>query len=110
MIARNIKVGSQYLARLDSSTERTQVMVIAKHRVQKTTTELVAGSYPSLHVSIRTVFDVRNSVGAWTLTCGVEARDLFELPAPDYVHHTRESDNCRCLGCYCEDCVPHHEL
>lgn len=92
MQARNIKVGQQYLARLDSSTERTQVMVVAKHRVN--TQVHSACTNECRNVTI-TVFDVRNSEGAWTLTTGVQARDLFELPAPP------ERPEQHCVVCCC---------
>jgi hypothetical protein len=82
MQARNIKVGQQYLARLDSSTERALVTVVFKRRARKTHTSGANGMC-SVWCTERTVFDVCDKEGRnkGTLSIGVEARDLFELPA-----------------------------
>jgi len=75
MRARDIKVGQKYLARLDSSTERTLVVVCSKYPSRKYVGSGRCG-YPSVNVVTRTVFAVRADEGS-TLSTGVEAKDLF---------------------------------
>lgn len=81
MRAKDIKVGQQYLARLDSHTERALVTVVDKSRKQTTRT-CDRNGYPSVFVVIRTVFVVRDEAGRnkGTLSTDVQARDLFPVP------------------------------
>lgn len=85
MQARNIKVGQQYMASLDSSSERTRVTVVDKYRVKKQTWS-GRGGYPSLYETTRTAFNVRDDAGQ--ISKSVAARDLFELPKPAFTPGT----------------------